>query len=69
MLIVIATYCKHVQLSLTYTLVAECLNLTAVLLSQCLVLQITDQLSPSSPTPFSSPNALTSWLWEMGDWK
>jgi len=50
----------------TYTLVAECLNLTLSCLSQNFVPQTTDQWSPSSPCPFS-PNALTSWLCEIGD--
>ena len=52
----------------TYTFVAECLNLTLSCLSQNFVPQTTDQWSPSSPCPFS-PNALTSWLCEIGDWK
>lgn len=52
----------------TYALVAECLNLTLSCRSQNFVAQITDQWSPSSPCPFS-PNALTSWLWDIGDWK
>lgn len=53
---------------ITYALVAECLNLILSGRSQNFVAQITDQWSPSSPDPFS-PNALTSWLWEIGDWK
>ena len=50
----------------TYFFVNVCLKRILSSLFQYFVEQMTDQWSPSSPTPLS-PKALTSWLFESGD--